>query len=213
MLKNWVKQAVMQDSATQNSCWQNSFTLTLASFNSEVIDKEIYRVALLKIPQYDCTHLSWHKEKKCRAKNNFPCDKWSVSHLWCLTVSQSKLVHIRLIIVIIRVQITGLTDVTTVSNSFFMSYVKSMTNSSSLNRQAHTASETVNLLACNFAKCSHISKSCFVSKPNRKCVVKWSPHNLLHRKHVATLPCDFSSITMRASDFASFPILTSHKVV
>jgi len=65
MLRTCVKQAAMQDSATQNSCWKNPYSdVSVILFN----DKKIYRVALLKIPQYDCTHLLRHRRKDIAAK-------------------------------------------------------------------------------------------------------------------------------------------------
>jgi len=41
-------------------------------------------------------------------------------------------------------------------------------------------------------------------KLNNTCVVRWLLNNPPHLKHVATLPCNLSSITMRASDFRWF---------
>jgi len=46
-----------------------------------------------------------------------------------VSVSYSKLVYIRLIFVVTKVKINGLTNVTTVKNNFYMSYVKSVANS------------------------------------------------------------------------------------
>jgi len=47
-------------------------------------------------------------------------------------------------------------------------------------------------------------KKFFTSKFNNKSVVKWLLNSPPHVKHVATLPCDLSLITMHASNFRQF---------
>jgi len=60
-----------------------------------------------------------------------------------------------------------------------------------------------NFLACNSAKCSQILKILSPANSTDICS-KWLLSNSPHLKHVATLPCDLSSITMDASDFRLF---------
>jgi len=59
-----MKQAVMQNLATQNS-GQNFLTVILALFSS--LTKR-YRVAILKFQWYDSMHLLWRRRKDIAAK-------------------------------------------------------------------------------------------------------------------------------------------------
>jgi len=47
-------------------------------------------------------------------------------------------------------------------------------------------------------------KNSFTDKLNNTFAVKWLLSNPPHLKHVATLPCDLSSITVHVSDFRLF---------
>ena len=153
----------MQDSAIQNS---EKFLYSDVRI-TEFIEEKMYRVVVLKSHSLKkFTHLPRHRRKDLAAK----CLCYTVCHGWCLSGSQSKLVYVRYILVVTKIRISGLTNVTKISNSFFMSYAKSMANSSTLSgihqvlwhlcawvlTQAHRSCKTMKLLVFNLAKCSSI---------------------------------------------------------
>jgi len=57
-----------------------------------------------------------------------------------------------------KVRVNGLTNVTTVNNSFFILYAKSMANLSLCSSVPGAQLVKYNPLACNFVKCSQILK-------------------------------------------------------
>ena len=132
---------------------------------------------ILQFPQYDCMNLL-QVRRKDRVKSKMLLHTISgrlVTDSACQSASQN-IGLIRLMFVTAKVTISGLANVTTVNNSFLISCVKSMANSS---------------LFRTVSRCTE-----HVKQPSRLQL-----NNLPHFRHVATLPCDLSLITMHASDF------------
>ena len=83
MIKTWVYEATCYAKFSHSEQLLKFLTVILALFSS--LTKKIDRVAILKFPQYDCTHLLRRRRKDIAAICFCIWYKWSVSHFLLVT--------------------------------------------------------------------------------------------------------------------------------